>query len=136
MRNAKVDRNQAVVVAALRALGFKVQPTHTIGKGVPDFVVQGECRNSPRLMWIELKCGSGKPTPDEQEWHDDWSANGGYTTVAIAYGVRDILECFLWPYTRVQRALHTIHDHKLVKRALADARRKYGDDPDITNSLL
>jgi len=136
MRAAKVDKNQPVVVAALRALGFKVQPTHVVGRGVPDFIVQGESHDSCRLMWIELKCAGGKLTPDEREWLDDWSAGRGYVTVAVAYNVRDILACFLWTHDRISKALHTIQEWPTVKRALADARRKYGEIDDILESLL
>ena len=38
-RAARVDRNQAEIVVALRAGGASVQPLHAVGKGVPDLLV-------------------------------------------------------------------------------------------------
>ena len=38
-RIARVDRNQAEIVQALRSMGATVQHLHTIGKGCPDILV-------------------------------------------------------------------------------------------------
>ena len=139
MRAAKVDKNQPVVVAALRALGFKVQPTHTLGGGAPDFVVLGyhEKVDNPFLLWVELKCADGKLTPDECKWHREWYPIHRWSPIAtIHYGLRDILDRFGWTNNAIERALLTIKDQTPVKRALADARRKYGEIDDILESLL
>lgn len=73
MRAAKVDRNQAEIVAALRKVGCSVQPLHTVGKGCPDLLVG--FRGINHLM--EIKDGSLCPsarelTPDQQKWHVEW----------------------------------------------------------------
>ena len=138
MRAAKVDKNQPVVVAALRALGFKVQPTHTVGKGAPDFVVMGYHRkiDNPFLLWVELKCAGGKLTPDEHEWHLEWRAIHHWPPVVVAYNLRDILSAFGWSDVRINAAIAGANESKPVKRALADARRKYGEIDDILESLL
>jgi hypothetical protein len=72
-RAARVDRNQAEIVAVLRSVGASVQPLHTIGKGCPDLLVGHRGRN-----WlIEIKDGLLPPskrqlTGDEMEWHAAW----------------------------------------------------------------
>lgn len=71
---AKVDANQSAIVKALRQVGAKVQPTHTIGKGMPDLLV------AFRGTWflLEVKDGLKPPsqqnlTDDESRWHDEFS---------------------------------------------------------------
>ncbi|MEM8616770.1 MAG: hypothetical protein AAGF20_07525 [Pseudomonadota bacterium] len=72
-RAARVDRNQAEIVKALRQVGATVTPTHTVGGGFPDIVVgyQGA------TYALEIKDGTKLPsaqklTEDEQRWHDTW----------------------------------------------------------------
>lgn len=73
-RAAKVDDNQAEIVAALRAAGCTVQPLHTVGNGCPDLAVShSRCGN----LFMEVKDGSLPPsarrlTPDQERWHRDW----------------------------------------------------------------
>lgn len=72
-RAAKVDRNQAEIVAALRGIGATVQPLHTVGDGCPDLLVGFRGRN----MLIEVKDGLRPPsdrklTKDQVEWHGGW----------------------------------------------------------------
>lgn len=72
-RAAKVDHNQAEVVAALRKIGASVQPIHQIGKGVPDIL----CGMAGINVIFEIKDGSKPPsarklTPDEAQWHAEW----------------------------------------------------------------
>jgi len=73
MRAAKVDRNQAEIVAALRGVGCSVTLLHRVGQGVPDLLVG---RN--RQMWlVEVKDGSRPPserrlTPDQERWWAEW----------------------------------------------------------------
>lgn len=72
-RAAKVDRNQAEIVGALRAVGASVEPLHTVGKGCPDLLVGFRGQN-----WlIEVKDGlapnSAQKLNDRQVvWHRDW----------------------------------------------------------------
>lgn len=67
-----VDRNQAAIVSALRAVGCLVVDLSACGHGVPDLLVW-----APRLrrwLLLEVKDGSLPPskrrlTPDEEAWH-------------------------------------------------------------------
>jgi len=72
-RRARVDRNQAEIVKALRAVGCSVQQLHTIGKGCPDILVGVRGRN----LLMEIKDGSLPPsarllTPFELLWQQTW----------------------------------------------------------------
>ena len=73
-RSARVDSNQAAIVAALRAAGATVQPLHTIGKGCPDLLVGYHAIN----LLFEVKDGSLPPsrkmlTNDEAQWFGTWN---------------------------------------------------------------
>jgi len=79
-RAARVDRNHAEIVAALRAVGATVQSLAAIGAGVPDLLV-GFRRQT---YLIEVKDGTKKPserelTTDQIAWHLEW--NGGPCSV-------------------------------------------------------
>lgn len=75
---AKVDKNQAEIVAALREYGCDVLPLHAVGGGVPDLL--WHCRDVYGL--IEVKCVDGKAqnkyrderclTAKQKEWHAHW----------------------------------------------------------------
>lgn len=72
-RAAKVDANQAEIVAALRAVGATVQPLHAVGQGCPDLLVGYRGIN----FLLEVKDGEKPPsarklTPDQVSWHDTW----------------------------------------------------------------
>jgi len=85
---AKVDRNHAEVVEALRKAGASVQSLAQIGHGVPDLLVA--TRNG---MWLmEIKDGKKSPskrllTEDEFEWHWNWKQ-----PVYVVYSVAEALE--------------------------------------------
>lgn len=73
MRVRKTDANQAKTIAFLRDIGWCVAPTHTVGKGFPDFVAGKLAFNA----LVELKDGDKPPsarklTPDEQRFKDEW----------------------------------------------------------------
>ncbi len=75
MRAAKVDVNQAEIVAALRKAGASVQPLHSVGQGVPDLL----CAVCEVNFLVEVKDGAKPPsaqklTPDQVEWHKAWKA--------------------------------------------------------------
>jgi hypothetical protein len=80
-RAAKVDRNQAEIVKALRQIpGVSVQPIHTIGKGCPDLL----CGVRGVNLLMELKDGdlpksARKLSADEHEFYRNW--NGQYAIV-------------------------------------------------------
>lgn len=72
-RAAKIDSNQPDIIKALRQVGARVQPIHTVGKGCPDLLV------AYRDRWhvLELKDGAKVPskqtlTEDEERWHDEF----------------------------------------------------------------
>ena len=72
-RAAKVDANQGDMVAALRKLGFTVEPLHAVGGGVPDLMLGRGGRN----YLVEVKDGSKPPsarklTPAQVDWHAAW----------------------------------------------------------------
>jgi hypothetical protein len=72
-RAAKVDANQAEIVAALRQIGASVQPLHAVGQGCPDLLVGWR----GMVSLLEIKDGSKPPsarklTPDQEKWHAAW----------------------------------------------------------------
>lgn len=72
-RAAKVDDNQAEIVAALRKIGASVQPLHAVGQGCPDILVGWRGMNTV----LEIKDGKKPPsarklTPDQEKWHATW----------------------------------------------------------------
>lgn len=72
-RAARVDDNQADIVAALRKIGASVQPLHAVGSGCPDLLVGWRGMTS----LLEVKDGSKPPsarklTPDQVKWHANW----------------------------------------------------------------
>ena len=86
-RAAKVDDNQAVIVAAYRGVGASVTPTHTAGDGFPDLAVGFRGQN----FLVEVKDGEKPPsrrklTPDQEEWHRAWRGQ-----VAVVKNVSEAL---------------------------------------------
>jgi hypothetical protein len=74
VRAARVDANQAEIVAALRAAGCAVQPLHTVGQGVPDLLVGVAGQN----LLVEIKdpaqpLSKRRLTPDQKKWHASWN---------------------------------------------------------------
>jgi Holliday junction resolvase len=84
-RAAKVDRNQAEVVKALRQVGATVQSLAAIGDGCPDLLV-GFKRET---VLMEIKDGSKPPSErklnkEQIEWHIEW--RGGACVVVTSVG--------------------------------------------------
>lgn len=95
-RAAKVDRNQAEIVEAMRLVGASVQHLHAVGEGCPDLLVG--YRGKTILM--EVKDGKKPPsarllTEDQLAWHASW--HGG--PLAVVTDVESAL-----------RALGSIHN--------------------------
>lgn len=73
-RAARVDANQPETIAHLRKLGWSVEPTHTIGRGFPDFIA-----GKPGFSClVELKDGDKVPsarrlTEDEEKFAQSWT---------------------------------------------------------------
>jgi hypothetical protein len=76
MRAAKVDRNQAEIVAALRGVGATVQTLHQVGKGCPDLLVGWRGVN----YLIEVKDWQASKSDRalnqaQVEWHGGWKGS-------------------------------------------------------------
>lgn len=79
---AKVDANQAEIVAALRAAGCSVLHMHTLGHGAPDLAAGKDGRN----YFFECKSGRGQLTPDEVAFFRSWLGQ-----VVAVYSAEDAL---------------------------------------------
>lgn len=71
---ARADRNQPEIVKALRDAGCRVVPTHAVGQGVPDLIVDYH----GRTCLIEIKDPLQPPskrrlTPAQAEFHAAWT---------------------------------------------------------------
>ena len=82
MRVAKVDVNQATIVAALRDVGASVFPTHAVGNGFPDLVV-GFRGNT---FLLEVKSTPGTLTPEQKNFFSQWRGH-----VAVVREIDDAL---------------------------------------------
>ena len=67
-RAAKADANQAVIVAALRAVGATIQSLASVGSDCPDLLVGFRSRN----YIIEIKSAKGKLRPGQRVWMEGW----------------------------------------------------------------
>ena len=86
---AKVDDNQANIVAALRRIGCEVLSLAAVGQGCPDLLVQ---RNG-KLYLLEIKDGNKsasrqKLTPDQIEFHSHWQVTVVTTTAEAILAVQ------------------------------------------------
>ena len=69
MRAARVDRNQADIVDALKRAGVTVQHLHSVGGGCPDIIAGVRGVN----YLIEIKHPKdGSLTIPQVKWHSDW----------------------------------------------------------------
>jgi hypothetical protein len=92
-RAARVDRNQAEIVEALRKGGCTVFPTHQVGKGFPDIFVWS--KGQPYLL--EIKDGSKPPsarklTEDEESFHQLFHDMRQAGLLAVVASVDEALE--------------------------------------------
>ncbi len=106
-RIAKVDRNQAEIVSALRAAGASVQTLHAVGGGVPDLLVGYEGNN----LLLEVKDSLRPPserklTPDEDEWHAKW--RGQVATVKSIHEALDVLESEVEENARLKHEIRNL----------------------------
>lgn len=88
-RAAKVDQNQAEIVAALRQIGCSVQLLHAVGAGCPDILAgwQGQ------TFLLEIKDGNKPPSARKKTdaqviWHDAWRGK----PVAVVCNIREALD--------------------------------------------
>lgn len=88
-RAAKVDANQAEIVAALRKCGVCVQLLHAVGNGCPDLICG---LASGENVFLEIKDGKKPPsarklTPDQVDWHAAWKGR-----VVIVTSIEEALQ--------------------------------------------
>lgn len=83
-RAAKVDVNQAEIVAALRGVGASVLPLHRVGHGCPDLLAAYRST----LYLLEVKSGPKEPlTDDEAAFVASWQG-----PVAVVTSTDDALK--------------------------------------------
>lgn len=86
-RSARVDDNQADIVAALRYVGCSVTSLASVGRGFPDIIVGYDGKNYLMEIKDGRKCPSRrKLTPEEKKWHEAWKGQ-----VAVVESVEDAL---------------------------------------------
>ncbi len=92
--NAKVDGNQAQIVAELRALGFDVDLVHRLKK-LYDILVTGydRRRDCVRSLRVEIKMPKEKLTDDEREY---WEKQKHRENLMIATSTNEVLYWFGW----------------------------------------
>ena len=93
----RTDRNQAIIVKALRASGFSVAITSTLGSGFPDLVVGIDFGGllGKYTALVEIKDGSKplscqKLTADEQKFFENWT--GHYHIIRSVEDVASLLD--------------------------------------------
>lgn len=89
-RAARVDANQAGIVAALRKAGASVEPIHDVGRGVPDLLVGYRAAN----LLIECKLPSEGLNERQQAWFDGWQGQ-----VCVARSPGEALRS-IWAFRR------------------------------------
>ena len=77
-RRGRIDKTQAEIVSALRAVGASVQSLADIGKGVPDLLVG--YRNATLLLEVKGIASIKRHPPeglrpDQKTWHAMWSGS-------------------------------------------------------------
>lgn len=79
-QRARVDRNHAEIVQALRQLGCSVQSLARLGDGCPDLLVG--CRGHNFLVEVKAPTKRERLTPDQQDWKATWRGSVFYVTSA------------------------------------------------------
>lgn len=77
----KVDINQKEIVYGLRALGYTVRHTHTVGHGFPDIAIG---KNGVTVL-VEIKRHGEELTEQERDFFTLWSG-----AAMIGYDVEQI----------------------------------------------
>lgn len=67
-RAARIDSTHGPIVKALRKIGCRVLPLHTVGGGVPDLLVLFR----DRLYLVECKSRGGTLTRDQENFAQSW----------------------------------------------------------------
>ncbi len=75
-----VDVNQAEIVAALRACGYRVLTMHAVGGGFPDLIVA----KAGNVWLLEVKAATGRLTPAQERFIETWSGPSVHVVRSIA----------------------------------------------------
>lgn len=85
-QNARIDKNQATIVDALRQLGYSVVSLASLGRGCPDLLVGAHGHN-----WLfEVKTPTGTLRSAQKLWIDGWKGQ-----VVVVHTLTEVLDC-LW----------------------------------------
>lgn len=89
----RVDSNQSAMVGVLRKAGLHVVHLHALGKGVPDILVSGYHHGLGVVvaLLVEIKTATGKLTPDEMVWRNEYPPDGPYL---LARSADDVFRWF------------------------------------------
>ena len=86
-RAAKIDANQAEIVAALERVGCTVLSLAPMGRGCPDLLVA----RGMRTVLLEVKMPKGRLTPDQVRflswWRGEWFIVDSIDAALAAMGV-------------------------------------------------
>lgn len=86
----KVDKNQVVVVKALRDYGAQVHLLHTVGGGIPDLLV---CYADQTIL-MEVKDGEDKKlTPQQITLFANWQGGPLYRVNSVQESI-DVLKLY------------------------------------------
>jgi len=87
-RAAKIDRNQAAIVRALRSIpGVTVRSLAAVGQGMPDLLVGWRGKNYLFEVKVPGASPSGRAlTPAEKRFHRTWTGH-----VFIIYTAKDAM---------------------------------------------
>ena len=97
MRAAKVDANQADIVAALRKVGCDVYVASSFGQGFPDLVVLlPGAKGQRRVMLLEVKDGDKPPsarklTPDQVKFHAIWAGESVRVVDSVEAAIETVM---------------------------------------------
>jgi hypothetical protein len=81
---ARVDKNQASIVEALRKVGARVLCLHQMGNGVADLAVYYPIKG---LLFMEVKSKGGRLTPEEQDFYHQFQE-----CMVVVFSVDDALK--------------------------------------------
>jgi len=96
-RAARVDDNQAEIVAALRLAGCNVQSIAAVGRGCPDIIVERSAASAPGVppvVMMEIKDGNKvrsarQLTEAEAQFHDRWAESVASGALVVVESVDD-----------------------------------------------
>lgn len=69
-RAARVDGNQAAIIAAARQLGFRVLDLSKVGNGCPDLLLYSP--RTRRLALVEVKMPKGRLRALQERFMQEW----------------------------------------------------------------